>query len=319
MFITLNMGLHDHSPGKGVRIPSTGLADNAVTSAKIAANAVTADKIPDGSLTQQELATNSVGQPQLQDSSVGNAELQDGAVGLSKLDPSVVPIGTVISWYRPTPSVPIPAGGWEVCDGRPWSDITNAWGQVTGTIPDLRGKFILGAGLTNIGPDPTKYPDIGQLGGSHTKNLTHSHVVNSHSHGVPTHNHSITSDGDHTHAISIDGLHNHSMHSRLNALLQGIEVYSWDSSDNPIRRQNNLQSLYVAGFNNSSSDDVVPSTGSHSHGGATGSAGGHSHGGTTGSWTGSTDSQAPGTSDALSSMVDIRPAYVGLIYLMRVR
>lgn len=343
MFITLNMGLrawdaggdpydhsqlannftaidqHNHTTGRGVQIPSGGLADGAVTGQKIAGNAVTPDKIPDGSLTQAELGANSVGQVQLQDASIGTAELQDGSITAPKLDPNFLPVGTVIPWYRPSSSVPLPAGGWEVCDGRPWSGITNAWGQTAGTIPDLRGKFVLGAGLTNIGSGPTNYPDIGQVGGSNTKDLSHSHTVNSHTHGIPAHTHPISSDGSHTHPISADGLHNHNMHSRLNALLQGIEVYSWDATDTPIRRSNNLQSLYVAGFNNNTPDDVVPTSGSHSHGGATGSGGTHSHGGASGIWSGNTDAQTPGTNLSLSTAFDIRPAYVGLIYLMRVR
>jgi hypothetical protein len=343
MFVTLNMGLHawdaggdsydhsqlannftaidqhDHSPSKGVRIPADGLADGAVTGVKIAANAVTPDKIPDGSLTQQELAADSIGNAQLQDAAVGSPELQDGSVISSKLDPNLLPVGTVIPWYRPSTSVPLPAGGWEVCDGRAWSSIANAWGQSAGTIPDLRGKFVLGAGLSNIGSGPTNYPDIGQAGGSHTKDLSHTHVVNAHTHNVPNHTHSISGDGDHTHSISTDGAHNHSMHSRLNALLQGIQVSSWDSSDNPIRRNNNLQSLYVAGFNNATTDDSVPNSGAHAHGGSTGAVGQHSHGGATGLWSGDTDSQSPGTSTSLSTTFDIRPAYVGLIYLMRVR
>jgi hypothetical protein len=343
MFLTLNMGLrawdqgndeydhaelannwtavdqHDHTTGKGVRIPSGGLADGAVTSVKIAPNAVTPDKIPDGSLTQAELAPDSVGSVQIQPNAVGNSELQDGSVTPSKLDPDFLPVGTVISWYRPTSTTPFPAGGWEVCDGRAWSTITNTWGVTAGNIPDLRGKFILGAGLSNIGNGPTNYPDIGMVGGSHTKNLSHSHTVTAHSHSLPAHTHTIQGDGDHTHGISDDGAHNHSMHSRLNALLQQIQVYSWDTSDNPMRRDNNLQSLYVAGFNNLTPDDAVPSTGNHSHSGATASAGGHTHGGVTGVSSGTSGNGTAATDSQLSSAVDIRPAYVGLIYLMRVR
>jgi hypothetical protein len=58
---------HDHSSGKGVQVPTGGianlaitdtkLANNAVTSAKIATDAVTADKIPSASVTDAELTS----------------------------------------------------------------------------------------------------------------------------------------------------------------------------------------------------------------------------------------------------------------------
>ena len=49
---------HDHSAGKGVPIPTAGIADDAVTNAKIADGAVQADKIADDAVTTAKIADN---------------------------------------------------------------------------------------------------------------------------------------------------------------------------------------------------------------------------------------------------------------------
>lgn len=48
---------HDHTTGKGVQVPSGGIANGAVTLAKLAANSVDATKILDASVTDAELAS----------------------------------------------------------------------------------------------------------------------------------------------------------------------------------------------------------------------------------------------------------------------
>lgn len=321
---------HDHSPGKGVRLTSASLQDGAVTGPKIAADAVTPDKIPNGSLTQQELAPDSVGNPQLQTNAVQTPEIQNGAVTFDKLDPAVLPVGSVINWFRPTPETPLPSGSWEVLDGRAWNAVSNAWGLTSGFMPDLRGKFVLGAGTTNIGSGVGQFPDVGQTGGSHTKDLSHLHTVGSHSHSIPSHGHTIGPDGSHAHPIGPDGAHNHDMMTRTlwtfgqgtggwgtnhyysHFYTNGNETTLWRD---PISRQ----AVYVSGqTGDSESGSSVPGVPAHSHGGATGPAGDHSHGGITGAWGGNTG-PASATTDSQLGVTDIRPAYVGLIYIMRVR
>jgi hypothetical protein len=49
--------VHDHTTGKGVQIPTGGIANGAVTGPKIAASAIDATKILDASLTQAKLAS----------------------------------------------------------------------------------------------------------------------------------------------------------------------------------------------------------------------------------------------------------------------
>jgi hypothetical protein len=346
MFITPNMGLtawdlgtdpynhsqlannfaaldqHTHVPGQGKRIPTNGIEDLAITTAKIATNAVTADKIPDASLTQQEHAKPSIGNPELFDNAVSGTKIQDGTISARKLDSTVTFVGELRAWYRVNASVQPPVG-WEVADGRPWSSVTNAMGPGgtqwnTGNMPDYRNKYILGAALTGTGSGSSTPPDIGMVIGSHTVNLTHTHTV-AHSHNVLAHTHSIP---DHTHGVFTDvaGAHGHTfgggfiIHTRQNAFIQGIEVR--DTST--FARSNSLESLYIAGIGSGGSGDQaigVDAGGNHSHGGTTGTVFGSL---TSGAGTSTTDVQTPTTSSGGSATQDIRPASIGALVLMRV-
>jgi hypothetical protein len=64
---------------------------------------------------------------------------------ISGLNYNDVPLGTVITWWRPTQSVAVP-DGWVPCDGRSLTASEHSF-AVSGsiTIPDLRNKFVLGA------------------------------------------------------------------------------------------------------------------------------------------------------------------------------
>jgi hypothetical protein len=55
-----NIDNHDHTSGKGLQIPTGGIADSAVTAAKLASDAVTTAKILNANVTKAKLA--SVGQ-----------------------------------------------------------------------------------------------------------------------------------------------------------------------------------------------------------------------------------------------------------------
>lgn len=331
---------HDHSASRGAQIPTGGLVNAAVTTPKIADDAVVASKIPDGSIIQSKLANNSVGAPQIIDGAVGTPELADHSVTAAKLDPKLYIIGEVIQWYRPNTSISLPVG-LEPCDGRPWSSIPNAWGVTSGNIPDLRNKFILGAALTNNGTGTSQNPDIGQAGGSHTTDLTHSHSISglSHTHSIGSdgsHTHTTDSVGAHTHSITAGGIHNHDFNK--NATSGTGPLYTRNLGTNASELTPTLfvtavgagtESIHHPGSDSdpgnigeSDSPITMANNGSHDHGGATGSngthshvlstTGSHSHGGATGAGTvsGSTDSQL--------STLDKRPAYVGLIFLMRV-
>ena len=89
-----------------------------------------------------------------------------------------VPKGGIIMWSGEINQIPV---GWALCDGKDLDDD----GQPD--IPDLRDKFVLGAG--GVLP-PT--------GGSPTKNLSHSHATADHIltiNEMPKHRHSIPTGG----------------------------------------------------------------------------------------------------------------------------
>lgn len=294
---------HDHTTGHGIQIPTGGIANLAVSTAKIADNAVTAPKIPDASITQAKHAKPSVGTPELIDGSVTTAKIVDGAVTAAKLAADTIPIGECILWYRADASVPLPGSFWEHLDGRAWSSVTNkmAPGGVqlnTGSMPDTRNAFPLGAALSGVGSGPTTPPDIGQAGGSHTFNLSHSHAVAAHAHTVP----------DHVHGISGDGLHSHLFSDSFGGFQQGHQR----TTANPIA-SGFRQSFYIPNLNPGASigDDVLApmqAVGTHAHGGAT-----------TGSGAFTTSFDATTTDAQLSASTDHRPKFVGFLILCRVR
>ena len=105
-------------------------------------------------------------------SSIANTAVQSTLVSLSVQDSSaavrdicpeesLVPIGTILDWWRPNASWPLPAG-YMICDG---SAVDEPRSPLNGMkLPDLTGKFILG--VTDIN-------SIGIAGG----NSAHRHQV----------------------------------------------------------------------------------------------------------------------------------------------
>lgn len=111
--------------------------------------------VPDGSITAEKLA--------------------DGAV------PPGVPVGSVISWWRPSTDTPLPSDEWMIADG---SVVTDSTSPLYGTnLPNLTNKFVMGVASEQVGI----------TGGSNSQNLNHQHVVVSHTHTIPSHIHN--SDG----------------------------------------------------------------------------------------------------------------------------
>jgi hypothetical protein len=71
---------------------------------------------------------------------------------ISGLDYNDVPLGTIIMWWRPGPSTPLPSG-WVPCDGSTYTNNTavsppirlHSYAQAAITVPDFRNAFALGA------------------------------------------------------------------------------------------------------------------------------------------------------------------------------
>jgi microcystin-dependent protein len=85
--------------------------------------------------------------------------------------PGLTPIRGIIMWSGGLDQVP---SGWALCDGRTVGGITT---------PDLRGRFIVGAGGTVSNPAPAGNYDVGATGGTASVTLTtaqmpaHSHTL----------------------------------------------------------------------------------------------------------------------------------------------
>ena len=122
----------------------------------------------------------------------------------------VVPVGTITMWAGTDANVPT---NWLLCDGSTISRATYATlftalgsgfgggdGSTTFEIPDMRDRFVVGAGTT--------YARDGK-GGSVSVTLSTAQLA-SHTHTGPSHRHSVgitsgAADRDHTHTPSVSG------------------------------------------------------------------------------------------------------------------
>lgn len=68
---------HDHSSGKGLQIPTGGIADGAVTGAKLSADTITAGKIAEGAVGSSEIQDGAVGAAEIADDSITEEEILD--------------------------------------------------------------------------------------------------------------------------------------------------------------------------------------------------------------------------------------------------
>jgi hypothetical protein len=292
---------HDHSSGKGVQIPTGGLANQSVTEPKLAQPAVNTDNYYDGSITIEKLASSVFG--------------------------ALVPMGIVLSFWRPSGSTAVCWGDrssgylFELCDGRTIASSEHDFGGGSITLPNLIDKFV----LYDIASA------LSQTGGSHDLNLSHSHIVNAHSHTVNAHSHTVNAHShsvpQHTHAISTESAHTHTfsggsvIYSRANAFDGGIGVLDYDTRNDvsQIERTNPNQSLYLP--TEVDGQHGMDGGGSHNHGGATGSNAANSTGSSspgTSSASPGTSSESPGTNSGLGT-VDNRPAHMKLVPVVRVR
>lgn len=195
---------------------------------------------------------------------------------ISGLVQNSVPLGTVISWWRPSATVGIPAG-WVVCDGSTLPNTQHSWsGAGTITLPDLRNKFILGANVAKAdgtgsvaGDGATNAPgiryDSASLGTLTAKNakrdLTHTHGPGTygsgaHTHDLSNHIHVVTT---HTHTIQP---HVHDMHH-----LHAIPEHTHQSTDPVVRASLSTQNVAHAGQINVTAvaTGTLVSTSSHTH------------------------------------------------------
>jgi hypothetical protein len=193
--------------------------------------------------------------------------------------------GMIMQWYGPSNAVP---NGWAVCDG-------------TAGTPDLRNKFVIGAGTTYT---------VGDAGGATSSNISptvnfsgSTATAGSHSHNGATDGHTITPGEmpSHTHLFT-DAYANIGDYG-----LGASNMSNYDRNGNYI-----YPSMYVSGNASDGDQDngiygfpsvTQESGGNQSHAHAIRSDGSHSH-------------TLSGTA-TVSATVPIIPPYVALFYIMK--
>jgi hypothetical protein len=250
--------LHDHSAGKGVKIGSGGIANNAIITALIAAGAVTTTEILDGTITAADLS--------------------------NALFDVLSPLGSVLYWWRPNGSAVDPetasSGRWLLANGRTVLAANHNFpGGGSIVLPDARNRYPLGADFTGTGSGTGTPPSIGLLVGGHALNLNHTHTVASHTHTVAGHSHTVNA---HAHTVSA---HSHSIASdNPNKFTDDAgNPQSITTRTGATSGGSTFQSLYVPGATDQGGGSRALPALAHSHGGGTGNA------------SPGTDSQSPGT------------------------
>lgn len=201
---------------------------------------------------------------------------------------AAIPSGVILLWSGSVATIP---SGWALCNGS------------NGT-PDLRNRFVVGAGSTY---------SVGDTGGANTVTLD-STMIPSHTHTVTTTG-SASSENAHTHTFSgttvSDGSHTHSITDPGHQHLTGSYI---------ARPVTGTSSVY--GTNDPTPDAGDQYTVSNTTGITINSAGAHTH-----TYSGTTSSQAAHTHTlTLSSTAastggglahENRPPYYALAYIMR--
>lgn len=169
---------------------------------------------------------------------------------------SSIPSGIITMWSGSSDAIP---NGWHLCDG-------------TNNTPDLRDKFIIGAG--------SEYQS-GNVGGDKTKTLS--------TNNLPSHSHSFSgsanSNGSHTHSATLNlsgltaasaGSHTHT--ASLSAESAGSHTHGY-SAPGYYDRDYASTSGSTRYFLNATSDQTTESAGDHTHviSGTINSNGAHTH------------------------------------------
>jgi len=193
-----------------------------------------------------------------------NGTIQATNLTIGNVTNAYMPRGGIILWSGSIATIPI---GWLLCDG-------------TGGTPNLRDRFVVGAGSTYA---------VGATAGATTATLVAANL--------PPHAHSGTTDGvgNHSHTASsvAAGSHSHS------------HIYAYVGNSANMWHQNRADGIASGGDNRTWGSGAISTEGSHAHTITVDAGGAHSHTFTTGN--------GPGTSTAFS----ILPPYYALAYIMK--
>lgn len=195
---------HNHTAGSGAIITTPAIQDLAITTGKLAGSSVT------------------------------NAKIADDSVTKAKMDRAYVhPLGSIMPWWRPSSLSEIPTG-WVVAKGQTLTSSEHDFaGGGSIILPDLRNKFLLGADTESTGTSTSAPPAISQTGGSHEKNISHSHTIDPHSHTIDPHYHTVN---DHSHTVPS---HKHGLAEHRHAHFHPL--CNQNGGSNGYRIQNNYE------------------------------------------------------------------------------
>ena len=169
---------------------------------------------------------------------------------------AAVPSGIIAKWSGSVASIP---SGWVLCNG-------------SNGAPDLRGRFIIGAGGT-YGP--------GNTGGAESVTLTTGQIP-AHNHsastgGAGSHNHggSTGNDGGHSHTTGSNGSHSHSgTANSAGSHDHNLDIYTGSSGD-----AGGTLRIRGATISNpwTNSSNAMSNSGAHTHSLSINSNGSHNH------------------------------------------
>ncbi len=205
---------------------------------------------------------------------------------------ALVPTGVIVMWSGVAASIP---GGWALCDG-------------TAGTPDLRSKFVIGAGTGGSYLAPGAEVGTNSLVFTTGSGGSHSHTGSSGAAGAHTHGASTSADGAHAHGtatgstvLTVGQLPAHH-HDILNGVVQSGSGIAGTGGG-------------VAGYGDLVSNDTgggeghahtISSDGSHTHTVTVAAAADHVHG------------IATDAGHTHSNTIDNRPASYALAFIMKV-
>lgn len=237
----------------------------------------------------------------------GDAGLDLDALS-AEIQRQLTQVGQVIDWWRPADSVPLPSG-FEPCDGRQIPAGQHDFVGLSASainLPNLLNAFILGADpskafatAASSGDTAGNAPGVGGSGGSNAvKDLTHKHNV-----PIPNHTHAV-SVPDHAHGAGslFAGSHTHAVNLNSSPPIDGTGT----------RATGNFTGVSDGHRHNVSGQTA--GSGSVAVGGATAGSGALAATCGNPSVALAVDSANGGVNN-----LDVRPRYVGLIKLMKVR
>ena len=181
--------------------------------------------------------------------------LQSGTVADARLtNTSLFVTGMIMLWYGSVASIP---SGWVLCDGN-------------NSTPDLRERFVVGAGGNNSTVSGNGYSVDDKGGFTDATLVEHSHTINnhthsfsgsdSHSHTINNHTHSFSGSSSHSHGINDPG-HTHTMNFNQGNIISSGGAFGLKDSGTANRINTNTTGISV----NSQSVSISGNTGNPSN------------------------------------------------------